>query len=190
MRLEPFRGMDAHRLASSYDSWRAGGCTTVVTLTPACEVRRYDLMVKCFSCLIPFGHFQHLPWSALLLSAGLTVLVATAIDILIGMAIAFIPAFGRLIISLPLLNQVLAIAAPLRRRRTGHLFNPSVLQPNSPQNRHHLVAHWLRFTYFTDQKLAAHPIHIFKGVQHCHGDDGHGRQLYSRSPLLALDCGY
>ena len=60
----------------------------------------------------PFRSFQHLPWSALLLSAGLTVLVATAIDILIGMAIAFIPAFGRLIISLPLLNQVLIIAAP------------------------------------------------------------------------------
>ena len=60
----------------------------------------------------PFRSFQHLPWSALLLSAGLTVLVATAIDILFGMAIAFIPAFGRLIISLPLLNQVLIIAAP------------------------------------------------------------------------------
>lgn len=60
----------------------------------------------------PFRSFQHLPWSALLLSAGLTVLVATAIDILFGMAIAFIPTFGRLIISLPLLSQVLAIAAP------------------------------------------------------------------------------
>ena len=60
----------------------------------------------------PFRSFRYLPWSALLLSAGLTVLVATAIDILIRMAIALIPAFGRLIVSIPLLELVLKLAAP------------------------------------------------------------------------------
>lgn len=60
----------------------------------------------------PFRSFQHLPWSALLLSAGLTVLVSTAIDILIEMAIAFIPTVGRLVITVPLLSQILTFAAP------------------------------------------------------------------------------
>lgn len=60
----------------------------------------------------PFRSFRYLPWSALLLSAGLTVLVATAIDILIGMAIALIPTFANLVTSIPLLGQALTIAAP------------------------------------------------------------------------------
>ncbi|MEL6780208.1 MAG: hypothetical protein AAFO06_23495 [Cyanobacteria bacterium J06597_16] len=39
----------------------------------------------------PFRSLNHLPWTTLLLSAGLTVLVATALDILLQFAMASVP---------------------------------------------------------------------------------------------------
>jgi hypothetical protein len=59
----------------------------------------------------PFRSFQYLPWAALMQSAGLTVLVATALDILIVTALATLPALGRPLLGIPLISMVLPIAA-------------------------------------------------------------------------------
>lgn len=59
----------------------------------------------------PFRSFQYLPWTALILSAGLTVLVATAIDILLITALVTLPTVGKWLFEVPLLPDVLPIAA-------------------------------------------------------------------------------
>jgi hypothetical protein len=59
----------------------------------------------------PFRSFQYLPWLALMQSAALTVLVATALDILIGTAFVTLPALGTSLLSIPLMLMVLPIAA-------------------------------------------------------------------------------
>jgi hypothetical protein len=59
----------------------------------------------------PFRSFQYLPWIALMQSAGLSVLVATALDILIGIAFISLPVLGNTLFGIPLMSMVLPIAA-------------------------------------------------------------------------------
>ncbi|MGC1306916.1 MAG: hypothetical protein WA885_06780 [Phormidesmis sp.] len=59
----------------------------------------------------PFRSFQYLPWRDLLLSAGLTVLIATAIDMLLIFGIMAAPGIGNRLLSSPLLQFVLVVAA-------------------------------------------------------------------------------
>lgn len=60
----------------------------------------------------PFRSLKYLPWSLLLLSAGLTVLVATAIDILLRVAVSMLPVLAGLLLSSPLIPMILTIAVP------------------------------------------------------------------------------
>ena len=60
----------------------------------------------------PFQSMRYLPWLTLLLSAGLTILVATAIDILVFFAIAEVPIIGRLLLGYDFLQLVLTILVP------------------------------------------------------------------------------
>ncbi len=59
----------------------------------------------------PFRSFQYLPWVALMQSAGLTVLVATALDMLTGTVLVSLPTVGRPLLGIPLFSMVLPIAA-------------------------------------------------------------------------------
>jgi hypothetical protein len=59
----------------------------------------------------PFRSFQYLPWAALMLSAGLSVLIATAIDILLVSVLVMLPVLGKALLSLSFLQTVLSIAA-------------------------------------------------------------------------------
>jgi hypothetical protein len=59
----------------------------------------------------PFRSFQYLPWAALMLSAGLSVLIATAIDILLVSVLVMLPTLGKALLSLSFLQNVLPIAA-------------------------------------------------------------------------------
>ena len=59
----------------------------------------------------PFRALKYLPWSALLLSAGLTVLMATAIDVLLLYAIATVPQFGNALLTSPILQLILFVGA-------------------------------------------------------------------------------
>lgn len=59
----------------------------------------------------PFRSLQYLPWSALLLSAGLTVLVATAIDIALRSLIFSVPVIGQIFLGTALLQLVSFVAA-------------------------------------------------------------------------------
>ena len=59
----------------------------------------------------PFRSLQYLPWTALLLSGGLTILVATAIDIVLLFVLSMVPALYELYANLLLLQFVVPLAA-------------------------------------------------------------------------------
>ncbi len=59
----------------------------------------------------PFRSFKYLPWAGLFQSAGLTVLVATAIDILLLLAIVEVPAIARALSTVSILLFILPLAA-------------------------------------------------------------------------------
>ncbi|MGB7086422.1 MAG: hypothetical protein WBD47_12775 [Phormidesmis sp.] len=59
----------------------------------------------------PFRSFRYLPWGPLFQSAGLSVLVASALDIALQFAIVAVPAIARLFFSTPLLQLALSVAA-------------------------------------------------------------------------------
>ncbi|MEM6448806.1 MAG: hypothetical protein AAF703_00675 [Cyanobacteria bacterium P01_D01_bin.105] len=65
---------------------------------------------------------KYLPWSSLFQSAGLTVLVATAIDILLGMTLSFVPQLGRLLLGSPFLALVISLAVPFGVGALGIFF--------------------------------------------------------------------
>lgn len=54
---------------------------------------------------------KYLPWLPLFQSAGLTVLAATAIDILIGITLSYLPQLGRMLVGTPFLFLALSLAA-------------------------------------------------------------------------------
>ena len=60
----------------------------------------------------PFQSLKYLPWYTLLLSAGLTVLVTTALDVLLFFAIMYVPGAGRLLLGNAFLQLVITIAVP------------------------------------------------------------------------------
>ena len=59
----------------------------------------------------PFRSFKYLPWLGLLQSATLTVLVATAIDILLLLAVVEVPAVARVLSAASVLLLILPFAA-------------------------------------------------------------------------------
>lgn len=59
----------------------------------------------------PFRSLQYLPWTALLLSGGLTILVATAIDIVLLFGFSMVPALRSLYVNSLLLQFVAPVAA-------------------------------------------------------------------------------
>ncbi|CAN5832429.1 hypothetical protein BH23CYA1_BH23CYA1_01120 [soil metagenome] len=59
----------------------------------------------------PFRSFKYLPWFGLLQSAALTVLVATAIDILLLLAIVEVPAVASVLSAARILLVILPFAA-------------------------------------------------------------------------------
>jgi hypothetical protein len=56
--------------------------------------------------------FKYLPWTLLLQSAGITVLIATVLDILFFMGIGAFPIVEQIITNIPLLPLVLTFAVP------------------------------------------------------------------------------
>ncbi len=84
----------------------------------------------------PFRALKYLPWSALLLSAGLTVLMATAIDILLWYAIAAVPQLGNALLTSPILQIILFVGAffgigALSIVVTSRFFRQVLLQANT-----------------------------------------------------------
>lgn len=59
----------------------------------------------------PFRSLQYLPWTALLLSGGLTILVATALDIILLFSLSMVPAIYELYVNSLLLQFVTPVAA-------------------------------------------------------------------------------
>lgn len=59
----------------------------------------------------PFRSLQYLPWTTLLLSGGLTILVATAIDIVLLFGLSMVPAIYALYVNSLLLQFVAPVAA-------------------------------------------------------------------------------
>ncbi len=84
----------------------------------------------------PFRALKYLPWSTLLLSAGLTVLIATAIDILLWYAIAAAPQIGNVLLESPILQLLLFVGAffgvgALSIVVTSRFFNQVLLRANT-----------------------------------------------------------
>lgn len=84
----------------------------------------------------PFRALKYLPWSTLLLSAGLTVLIATAIDILLWYAIAAAPQIGDVLLESPILQLILFVGAffgigALSIVVTSRFFNQVLLRANT-----------------------------------------------------------
>ncbi|PZO47023.1 MAG: peptide chain release factor 1 [Phormidesmis priestleyi] len=84
----------------------------------------------------PFRALKYLPWSALVLSAGLTVLIATAIDILLWYAIAAVPQLGNALLTSPILQIILFVGAffgigALSIVVTSRFFRQVLLQANT-----------------------------------------------------------
>ncbi|MFK8186726.1 MAG: hypothetical protein AB8B99_25400 [Phormidesmis sp.] len=65
---------------------------------------------------------RYLPWSPLFQSAGLTVLVATALDILLGMTLSFIPQLGQFLFTNAFLVLVISLAVPFGVGALGLFF--------------------------------------------------------------------
>lgn len=61
----------------------------------------------------PFRSFQYLPWAPLFLSAGLTVLVSTAVDVGLILAIENIPAIANALSAAGVLLSILPFVAAL-----------------------------------------------------------------------------
>ena len=59
----------------------------------------------------PFRSFQYLPWRSLLLSAGLTILIATALDVVLIFALQASPTAGNILLGTPLLSLLASLAA-------------------------------------------------------------------------------
>ena len=135
----------------------------------------------------PFRSLKYLPWPLLLLSAGLTVLVATAIDILLRVAVSMLPVLAGLLLSSPLIPMILTIAVPFGVGALAIFLTRQFFSSNSAPSRHDLGAGWLRLINFAWEKLATDDSSVVLTRIWPDDDfDGSSRLLYRQPSLLAL----